>query len=725
VSGVSLAFLWHMHQPQYRPAGERVCLQPWVRLHACRSYYDMVRVLAEFPEVRVTFNLVPTLVEQIDAYVLGGSDLFRETARVPVADLDERQQRFLVDHFFSAQEERMIQPLPRYAELLELKRAATRRRGEEAAWREFAPADLRDLQVLFDLAWFGFKAAEEFAEIAALRRRGRAFTAADLTAVHATQDVILARVLGEYRAASDRGQAEVSASPWAHPILPLLIDSDCAREAMPAAVLPPRFAAPEDAALQIEEGLARVETLLGARPRGMWPSEGSLSRAAVALMAARGVAWAAGDIDVLRASARDGEADARVPWRLEGDDVAVDLVFRDHELSDRIGFTWARADPQAAVEELLAGTRARATGENPLVLVALDGENPWEHYADAGGPFLRALYGALSNGAAAGAGTRGSAGGGAAAGTEVVARTVSESLRLATRRATVRRLRPGSWIRADFGIWIGGPEKNRAWTLLGETRQRLAPLLADATRPVAERSAAWASLRAAEGSDWFWWLDGQFESRYRDDFDRLFRTHLKLACEALGASPPEALGWPIAGSDAGGATALRAGLLAATPVVDGYETDFHEWYGAPPIDGMRMLPAAAMQRAHVPIASVRAGLSPQGDLCVRIDPERQAGAALWREARVELRLVGPGAEPRVASLALDERGDPREVAPPGLAARARKVLEILLPAADAAVAPGGSVILFVRLMIGKETLVLREIEIRRPDPAPRVTGSGE
>jgi alpha-amylase/alpha-mannosidase (GH57 family) len=704
-----------MHQPQYRTAGERVCLQPWVRLHACRSYYDMVRVLAEFPEVRVTFNLVPTLVEQIDAYVAGGSDLFRETARVPVDDLDERQRRFLVDHFFSAQEERMIRPLPRYAELLELKRAAARRGGEETAWRDFAPADLRDLQVLFDLAWFGFKAVEEFDGIAALRRRGRAFTAADVTEIHAAQDAILARVLGEYKAAADRGQAEVSASPWAHPILPLLIDSDCAREAMPAVDLPPRFTAPEDAALQIEEGLARVGTLLGARPRGMWPSEGSLSRAAVALMAARGVAWAAGDVDVLRASTRDGEADARIPWRLQGDDVAVDLVFRDHELSDRIGFAWARAEPGAAVEELLSETRARASGENALVLVALDGENPWEHYADAGGPFLRALYGALAKGAGADGGDA----------TEVVARTVSESLRLATRRGAVRRLRPGSWIRADFGIWIGGPEKNRAWALLGETRQRLAPLLADAARPVADRRAAWAALRAAEGSDWFWWLDGQFESHYRDDFDRLFRAHLRQACEALGTEPPEALGWPIAGTDAGAATALRAGLLAAAPVVDGYETDFHEWYGAPPIDGMRMLPAAAMQRAHVPIASVRAALSPQGDLCVRIDPEQPAGAALLRAARVELRLVRPGGEARVASLALDDAGEPREVAPPGLVARARKVLEILLPAADADVAPGGSVILFLRLMFGKETLVLREIEIRRPDPAPRAMGSGE
>jgi hypothetical protein len=334
------------------------------------------------------------------------------------------------------------------------------------------------------------------------------------------------------------------------------------------------------------------------------------------------------------------------------------------------------------------------------------------------------LYGALSSrGGTAGGGAAANGAADAAAAVGIAARTVSEALALATRRGTLRRLRPGSWIAADFGIWIGGPEKNRAWTLLGETRQRLAPLLADAAQPADRRRAAWAALRAAEGSDWFWWLDGQFESLYRDDFDRLFRAHLRQACEALEAPAPEALGWPIASADSRAATTLRAGLLAAAPTVDGYETGFLEWYGAAPFEGTRMIPAAAMQRAHVPIASVRAGLSPQGDLCVRIDPETPAGAALLQGARVELRLLRPGGESSLASVELDGRGEPRDVAPPGLTARARKVLEIVLPAADAGVTPGGSVILFLRVVFGKETLVLREIEIRRPDPEPRGSGA--
>ncbi|HKQ97888.1 MAG TPA: glycoside hydrolase, partial [Candidatus Polarisedimenticolia bacterium] len=247
---VSLAFLWHMHQPQYRLPGERVALQPWVRLHAVRAYYDMVRVLEEFPGVRVTFNLVATLLEQIDAYRAGGSDQFRETARTPVEDLDDAGRRFLVDNFFAAQEARMIRPLPRFAELLDKRREARRRRGEDQAWRDFRPEELRDLQALFDLAWFGFRAREDYPEIAALHRQGRGFTAKDVATLHRVQDDILGRLPGLYRAAAARGQAEITASPYAHPILPLLVDSDSAKVALPDAPLPPRFTAPGDARAQ-------------------------------------------------------------------------------------------------------------------------------------------------------------------------------------------------------------------------------------------------------------------------------------------------------------------------------------------------------------------------------------------------------------------------------------------------------------------------------------------
>lgn len=714
-----------MHQPQYRLEGEIVCMQPWVRLHAARSYYDMVRVLAEFPDVRVTFNLVPTLLDQIAAYNAGHSDLFRETARLPADDLDEGQRRFLVDHFFSAQEERLVRPLPRYAGLLDLRREARRRRGEDAAWRDFGPEDLRDLQALFDLAWFGFKALEDYPEIDALRRRGGGFTQDDVQLIHRVQDDILARLPGLYREAAARGQAEITASPYAHPILPLVIDSACAREAMPGVALPPRFRAPDDARAQIAEGLELVAVVAGTAPRGMWPSEGGLSAAAATLMAGCGVRWTAGDADVLRAAERDGDVDLTCPWRLEGGAGTLDLVFRDHDLSDRIGFTYARAEPRAAAAEILAEAAARAAGrEGALCLVALDGENPWEHYPDAGAGFLRALYGALAAGARAdGDGTDGAAGGAGAGGP--VARTVSEAIALCPRRGTIRRLRPGSWINADFGIWIGGPEKNRAWTLLGEARGRLAAALGDPARPPAERAAAWRSLRAAEGSDWFWWLDGQFESHYRDDFDRMFRAHLRRACEALGVAPPEGLSWPIAALRRGGRRAAAPAAAVIDPVIDGYETGYFEWYGTTRLDWSALVPGSTMQRAERPVESLRYGVTPAGDLVVRIDPGQAAGPAVLRGARVDLLFVRPGTGTLEATAIFDERGDPAPGTSAGLRARARKVIEIACPAEAAGLPPGGTMVLFVRLHIAGEALTLKEVEVRRAESLPAAAGGEE
>jgi len=712
VARTSLAFLWHMHQPQYRLEGEIVCLQPWVRLHASRSYYDMVRVLDEFPAVRVTINLVPTLLDQIAAYGVGATDLFRETARLPADDLDEAQRRFLVDHFFSAQEERIIRPLPRFAELLDLRREARRRRGDDGAWRDFGPEDFRDLQALFDLAWFGFKAIEDYPEIAALRRRGRGFTRDDVMLIHGAQDDIMARLPGLYRDVAARGQVEITASPYAHPILPLVIDTECALEAMPGAAMPPRFRAAADARAQIAEGLAAVAAVSGAVPRGMWPSEGSLSTAAVGLMAGCGVGWAAGDADVLRAAVRDGDADLTCPWRLEGTGDGLDLVFRDHDLSDRIGFTYARIEPRAAAAEFLAEARSRSEGkEGALRIIALDGENPWEQYPDSGAAFLRALYGGLAAGAVAG-------------GTVPEACTVSEAITRCPRRGTIRKLRPGSWINADFGVWIGGPEKNRAWGLLGQARDRMTAALDNPATPEATRAAAWRSLRAAEGSDWFWWLDGQFESLYRDDFDRLFRTHLRRACETLGVDPPEGLSWPIAAAEQrpGARPVAVAAAAAIDPVIDGYETGYFEWYGSARLDWSVLVPGSTMQRAKRPIECLRYGVTPGGDLVVRIDPGRAAGAAVLRGARVDLLFVRPGAGTREASAIFDEKGDLAGGSSAGLRGRARKVIELAMPAEAAGLPPGGSVILFARLHIAGEALTLKEVEVRRAGPFPAAAG---
>ncbi len=729
---VSIAFLWHMHQPLYRLRGERVCFMPWVRLHALRSYYDMARVLEEFPDVRVSVNLVPVLLEQLRAYEEGGSDLFWEMAARPAEELDEQERCFLFDHFFSAHTERMIGDLPRFADLLSRRDRARRTRGPAAAWKEFSNSDYRDFQALFDLSWFGFKALEEFPELRALRRRGNPYTQENIRGMHAIEREILKRIRPLYRGAAARGQIEIATSPYAHPILPLLIDTEAARVALPRVTLPPAFRAPEDARAQIEEGLRAAERELGIRPAGVWPPEGAVSQAAAEMLAACEVAWAASDEQVLLRSELEGPADPGRPWRLAAAAAGPALVFRDRDLSDRIGFSYARLDAAGAADDFMAAvaerSRKRGAESGGLLLIALDGENPWESYPNAGGDFLRALYGKL----------RRSPG--------VACRTVREAIEAGPRHGTIRRLHAGSWIRGDFGTWIGGPEKNRAWGLLGRVRAELLSDLRDPRVPERARREAWASIRAAEGSDWFWWLDDQFASAYKAQFDRAFRDHLRQAYEALGKSVPEFLSWPVRSPQmkpGEGELAEPASWL--DPRIDGFEDNFFEWYGAVRLSWTSLSALSTMQRSSRPVESLRFGFSRSGEFLLRLDPQHPdparpgrrpafAGTGLDLSFRVGERThrllldLGESGDLKSASLlpAVPENGRPPfEPLPSRARAVARKILELSVPFQEVGLIPGQRAGLLVRLRSPEEGVSLREIDLRVPmlNPPAKPGGS--
>jgi alpha-amylase/alpha-mannosidase (GH57 family) len=722
VKAATVAFLWHHHQPLYRLPGETVCALPWVRLHGLRSYYDMARVLEEFPEIRVTINLTCTLVDQLRAYEEGGSDLHREIGAIPAPDLGPDQRAFLIDHGFHGDRQRMIGDLPRFSELLARRDRARRLRGPAEAWKEFTDADFRDLQVLFDLSWFGFKSREDFPLLRDLRRRGRNFAQEDLRALHAVEAEVLARVLPLHREAAARGQVEIATSPYAHPILPLLIDTDSAREAMPDAALPRRFRHPADARAQVTEALDRIESVFGARPRGVWPSEAAVGREAVRLLGECGVAWTASGEQVLAASERDGTPDARRIWSA-GDGTPA-IVFRDHDLSDRIGFAYARLDAARAVGDLLAGVRQRAArGPGGLVLIALDGENPWERYPRAGADFLRALYGELRRAA------------------DLEVRTVGEAIAERPGRAAIRRLRAGSWIQADFSTWIGAPEKNRAWDLLGRIRAALDAPLADPRTPEERRRSAWAALRAAEGSDWFWWLDAGHPSPDQPRFDEAFRGHLRRACEALGVAAPADLDWPIPAPRPPVEEALRPGDLFLDPRVDGFEGSFFEWRGALVLPAVALGSASTMQQARRRIAALHAGFTRDGDLALRLDPDSDEGPAIFRGLGLDLAFrsergvrhlsidldlngdlagarVGPeapvGPETRDGADAGAGRRPARGRAARTARAAARKILELRIRCDETGLRPGEPAGILVSLRTAQGPVPLREIALRVP-----------
>src|SRR3954453_1118609 len=169
-----VVILWHQHQPYYKDLVTGEYRLPWVRMHALKDYYGMVKVLDEFPDVHQTFNLVPSLIAQIQDYESGeASDPFLAAAAVPAKDLSSGDRRFALQYLFQANPTHLIGRYSRYAELWERYRS----NGSDPAQAEkfFQPQDFTDLQVLSQLAWFDEFFLKE-PDIAALVSKGRNFS---------------------------------------------------------------------------------------------------------------------------------------------------------------------------------------------------------------------------------------------------------------------------------------------------------------------------------------------------------------------------------------------------------------------------------------------------------------------------------------------------------------------------------------------------------------------
>src|SRR5712691_86679 len=513
----TLCFLWHMHQPFYKDLLSGEYKLPWTRLHALKDYAGMVEILAEFPKIHQTFNLVPSMVYQIEEYASGkASDPFLDCALARAEDLTEAQRNFVLKYFFQANVEHMIYRYPRYRELYE-KRS------------RFSAQDLRDLQVLSQLVWFDEDLLARDRELQQLVRKGQKFSLDDQRAMGRKQRESLARVLPVYRQFSATGQIEISTTPFYHPILPLICDSSIAAVSHPGLPLPSRFCYPQDAREQLERARTYMLEKLGVAPAGLWPSEGSVSDEALALVADCGFTWAASDNGILaRTLNRDAGCDVTYRsylWRQSRKEMR--LLFRDHYLSDLIGFEYARMGPADAAAHFLDRIRQNARGFEALVPIILDGENAWDWYEANGRPFLRELYRRISDEPT------------------LQALTVSEAL-ARFEAQPLDHIFPVSWINANFDIWIGAEEDNLAWELLLAAR-RAYDRAHDV--PEAARKVAYEELLIAEGSDWNWWYGPEHGSDNRPEFDQLYRDHLSNVYHFLGLVPPEALSRPILRSD--------------------------------------------------------------------------------------------------------------------------------------------------------------------------------
>ena len=632
-----IVFLWHMHQPYYKDPVKGEYALPWTYLHAVKDYYDMAAIVDATPGAKAVFNLVPSLLDQLLDYASGEAvDPRLLRARMSPADMDEEDRRFVLENFFSANRQRFIEPHKRYLELLY--RAGDGTRGS-ARHRQFSDRDILDLQVWFLLAWTGEAARRRYPEIDELLRKGRNFTPGDKETLLARHADILREIIPLYRKIHDEGKAELAVSPYYHPILPLLCDMKSALAAMPRANLPAaRFRHPEDARSQVAQGIARFREIFGFTPAGMWPSEGSVSDEALSIIAGCGIKWVATDEEILArtlpAGLGPGKGRLYHPYTFQQGARELKMFFRDHQLSDLIGFTYSSWEPSRAVEDFMGRLRAirEQTPDARVVPVILDGENAWEYYPENGYGFLRHLYGTIAS----------------TDGFELL--TCSEALDRGPERRVIERIHPGSWINADYGIWVGHPEENQAWDYLERAREAAVT----SSPAVAERLAVGdgrgetagiddnarlvcTSLYAAEGSDWFWWYGDDHFSVHSDRFDRLFRKHLMNVYRLLGLDVPRELFEPIKKTTPAGLVREPAALI--TPQVNGLVDDYFEWLAAGLFDLSKQ--SSAMHAAESLFQSFFYGFD-RKNLYFRLDSPARLAELLQVDDELHLNVVSGG-----------------------------------------------------------------------------------
>lgn len=599
-----LALIWHQHQPRYpfRP-GTRVFEQPWVRLHAAKDYADMVLLVREFPGLRVTFNLTPILLEQLDEYARGATDRHAELAAQDPATWSSAVRREAADRFFQVSDPMLAQ----WPQLSHLK---------AKGWTTFTAQDWRDAATLFHLAWTDrmFLKNEPYRSIAA---KGGRYTRQDTQKILELHRQLMRDVVRLHKLAQDQGHIEVTTTPYAHPILPLLADGQLARKAQAHDPLPTRpFRFPQDASYHVERARDDYLRRFGRAPKGMWPAEGSVAQAVLPLFQKAGITWIATDEEVLgRSLEKDLSGAARTalyqPYRVGAGPA---LFFRDRQLSDAIGFRYNRMPAEAAAADFLDQVKAIMAAQKetpPLISVILDGENAWEWYPDDGDAFLRALYRGLTH-------------------TPGLTTTTPSAYLTSHTPHPLPRLWAGSWINASFATWIGEPDENKAWNALLEAREAIERFAQRHGSDDARTQAALATIYHAEGSDWFWWYGKDQNSGRDHEFDAAYRQLLRTAYQQIGQTPPTGLATSLSETEA-----TPPPARPFTPHLDGV-LEPGEWKGA-----LRVQATGQTMQADRPIEAFWVGHDTTYRYVAIQFSGKRTGATLRLAPLASVKLDGP------------------------------------------------------------------------------------
>ena len=505
---LNLAFIFHMHQPYYKNLLTQESGLPWVRLHGIKDYLDMVQILEKFPKIKQTFNVVPSLFEQIEDYNNNlVKDKFSELTKKPANELTRQDKEFILQNFFSINRDKVIATFARYYELY-LKKQRN---------HEFSTQDYLDLQLLFNLAWIDPLFRQNIVELKKIAAKERFFSEEDKRIVLDIQLAILKEIIPAYRLFKQNNRIEISVTPYYHPILPLLCNTNIAKEANKKTVLPKKnFSYPLDAKFHINSAVEFYKQRFGTAPEGMWPSEEAVSEHILPFIIKSGIKWIVADEAILFKSLNIKKRNTGLlyqPHLLKREDGELNIVFRDRNLSDLIGFNYHGMKENEAVNNFighLENIDKAFKGKDTLITIAMDGENAWEFFRNDGHDFLELFYQRISES------------------DFIKTTTVAEYLKLKPAENEIRRLSAGSWIYGEFGKWIGNSSKVRCWEYLADARKALEKV----KEPVNE--LALKQMYILEGSDWFWWAGEDPDG----SFDRLFRLHLANFYKLINQEAP-------------------------------------------------------------------------------------------------------------------------------------------------------------------------------------------
>lgn len=531
---LKLVLCWHMHQPEYRDRHSGEFKLPWTYLHVIKDYVDMAAHLEAVPAAKAVVNFAPILLEQIEDYSNQVNSFLLDRIAIkdpllaalvePSVSANSEKRLKLLHDCRKANRERQIERYPMFCKLTEM-----------AEWVQSHPDAVdyinaqfvTDSLVWYHLVWMGETVKRTDPRIQRLIDKGNGFSLHDRIELVEIIGDLLSRVLYRYKSLARKGRVELSVTPYAHPIMPLMLDINSVQEAMPNALMPALKSYPggeERVRWHLTKGVETFKHFFGFEPQGCWPSEGSISDETLKVLSDHGFQWAASGGNVLHnslyASGLAKTGSLHHPFRLKSS--SIPCFFRDDGLSDLIGFEYSKWHADDAVADLIQHLEniADVSEADSVVSIIMDGENAWEYFPDNGYHFLSALYRRLADHP------------------RIELTTFSECLQNEVTIKSLPKLVAGSWVYGTFSTWIGDVDKNYGWDMLGDVKNAFDKAVSSGRLSEQELAMAEVQLAVCEGSDWFWWFGDYNPGEAVSDFEKQYRLNLTNLYRLLGEEAP-------------------------------------------------------------------------------------------------------------------------------------------------------------------------------------------